>query len=114
MAVADTLGVSKRAVYARMETDEQTPLSFKVMAETIGGLAAFCIGRAEADRYHLRPTEGGPLGQMQVILAWLDWIGANRSPGDRSPRLPDEAKIYAEMAEFARRSACNRGRDSRL
>jgi hypothetical protein len=103
-AVADTLGISKRAVYARMQTDEETPLSFKVMAETIAGLAAFCIGRAEADRYHLRPTGRGPLGQMQVILAWLHWISPNRFPGDLSPRLPDEAKIYVEMAEFVRRS----------
>ena len=103
-AVAAALGVSPRAAYARMETDQETPLSFKVMAATIAGLAAFCIRQADADGYPLRPTESGPLGQRQIILAWLDWIGLDRFPGDRSLRLPDDAKVYAEMGDFLRRS----------
>jgi hypothetical protein len=109
-AVADALGISARTAYARMETDEETPLSFKIMTNTIEGLAAYCIGRVGPDGYRLRPTEAGSLGQRQVILAWLDWIGPDRFPGDRSPRLPGEAKIYVEMAEFVRCSLTGRGR----
>jgi len=103
-AVAGTLGISNRTAYARIATDEETPLSFKVMAETVAGLAEFCRAKAEADRYPLRPTASGPLGQRQVILAWLDWIGPDRFPGDRKPRVPEEAKVYDEIAEFVRRS----------
>jgi hypothetical protein len=99
-AVADTLGISKRTAYARMKTDEEMPLSFKVMTETIAGLARFCTAAAAAaGGWKLRP-EPRPLGERQVILAWLDWSGPNRFPGDRSPRLPDEAEIYTEMADF--------------
>jgi hypothetical protein len=98
-ATAAALGISKRAAYARMATDQNMPLSFKVMAATLTGLAGFCTAAAAAGGWKLRPMSG-PLGQRQVILAWLDWISPDRFPGTRQPWVPDEAKIYAEMANF--------------
>jgi hypothetical protein len=103
-ALAAALAISKRATYARMETDQSTPLSFKVMAKTVARLAEFCTVQAAIGDRKL-PPGSGPLGQRQVVLAWLDWIGADRFPGDRQPRAPNEAKTYAEMADFVRRTA---------
>jgi len=87
--------------YARLADDEPWPAH--TMGQMISRLALFCRAKATADNFRLDATEPGPLGERQVILAWVGWLDPARFPGDKGPVLPEGARIYAEMSAFVER-----------
>jgi hypothetical protein len=84
--------------YARLADDEPWPAHS--MGQVISRLALLCRSEADANDFRLNATEPGPLGERQVILAWLGWIDPDRFPGDKGPVMPDGARIYREMTAF--------------
>ena len=87
--------------YARLTADEPWPAH--MLGQVISRLALFCRAEAAANNFRLTATEPGPLGERQVILAWLGWLDPDRFPGDNGPSLPEGTRIYAEITAFVDR-----------